>query len=63
MAFNDYTLTHLFLRIVTDFVQSLIQLSKSDWIALDYSTICRRQSILILQLAIKIVVVDSIYSV
>ena len=33
----------LSLRMVTGFVQSLIKLYGLDWIAPDYSTICRRQ--------------------
>ena len=33
----------LSLRLVTEFVQSLIKLSGLDWTAPDYSTLCRRQ--------------------
>ena len=33
----------LSLRMVTGFVQSLIQLSGLNWTAPDYSTLCRRQ--------------------
>ncbi len=33
----------LSLRMITDFVQSLIQLSGLSWTAPDYSTLCRRQ--------------------
>ena len=32
-----------FLRMATDFVQSIIQLSELNWTAPDYSTLCRRQ--------------------
>lgn len=31
------------LHIVTGFVQSLIKLCRLDWIALDYSILCRKQ--------------------
>ncbi|AMW80407.1 transposase [Acinetobacter sp. TGL-Y2] len=37
------SLFRLSLRMVTGFVQSLIRLCGLDWIAPDYSTICRRQ--------------------
>ena len=37
------SLFRLSLRIVTGFVQSLIRLCGLDWIAPDYSTLCRRQ--------------------
>lgn len=37
------SLFRLSLRMVTGFVQSLIHLCGLDWIAPDYSTICRRQ--------------------
>ena len=37
------SLFRLSLRMVTGFVQSLIKLCGLDWIAPDYSTICRRQ--------------------
>lgn len=37
------SLFHLSLRMVTGFVQSLIKLCGLDWTAPDYSTICRRQ--------------------
>ncbi len=37
------SLFRLSLRMVTGFVQSLIRLSGLDWIAPDYSTLCRRQ--------------------
>ena len=37
------SLFRLSLRMVTDFVQSLIKLCGLDWTASDYSTICRRQ--------------------
>lgn len=33
----------LSLRMVTGFVQSIIQLSALNWTALDYSTLCGRQ--------------------
>ena len=36
------SLFRLSLRMVTGFVQSLIQLCGLDWTAPDYSTICRR---------------------
>jgi len=37
------SLFRLSLRMVTGFVQSLIKLCGLDWIAPDYSTLCRRQ--------------------
>ena len=37
------SLFRLSLRMVTGFVQSLIKLCGLDWVAPDYSTICRRQ--------------------
>jgi len=37
------SLFRLSLRMVTSFVQSLIQLYGLDWAAPDYSTLCRRQ--------------------
>ena len=37
------SLFRLSLSMVTGFVQSLIKLCGLDWIALDYSTICRRK--------------------
>lgn len=37
------SLFRLALRMVTGFVQSLIQLCSLDWTAPDYSTLCRRQ--------------------
>ena len=37
------SLFRLSLRMVTGFVQSLIQLSGLSWTAPDYSTLCRRQ--------------------
>ncbi|WP_413773107.1 transposase [Acinetobacter sp. ANC 4178] len=37
------SLFRLSLRMVTDFVQSLIKLSDLNWSAPDYSTLCRRQ--------------------
>jgi hypothetical protein len=37
------SLFRLSLRMVTGFVQSLIQLFGLDWAAPDYSTLCRRQ--------------------
>ena len=37
------SLFKLYLRMVTGFVQSLIKLCGLDWIAPDYSTLCRRQ--------------------
>ena len=43
----------LSLRMVTGFVQSLIKLCGLDWTAPDYTTLCRRQNILILRLATK----------
>ncbi|MGK7044017.1 transposase [Acinetobacter baumannii] len=40
---NDKSLFRLSLRMVTGFVQSLIHLCGLNWIAPDYTTICRRQ--------------------
>ena len=37
------SLFRLFLRMVTGFVQSLIKLCGLNWIASDYTTLCRRQ--------------------
>lgn len=37
------SLFRLTLRMVTGFIRSLIKLSGLDWIAPDYSTLCRRQ--------------------
>ena len=37
------SLFRLSFRMVTGFVQSLIRLSRLDWVAPDYSTLCRRQ--------------------
>ncbi|EXC35833.1 transposase DDE domain protein, partial [Acinetobacter baumannii 99063] len=56
------SLFRLSLRMVTGFVQSLIHLCRLDWTAPDYSTLCRRQNILILQLTIKKTVMVSTYS-
>ncbi len=43
MLFDDQIYLSTFLRMVTDFVQSIIQLSELNWTAPDYSTLCRRQ--------------------
>lgn len=37
------SLFRLSLRMVTGFVQSLIRLCRINWIAPDYTTICKRQ--------------------
>lgn len=45
------SLFRLSLRMVTGFVQSLIRLCGRNWTALDYSTICRRQKHIDIQIS------------
>ncbi len=45
------SLFHLSLRMVTGFVQSLIHLCRLDWTPPDYSTICRRQKHIDIQIS------------
>ena len=45
------SLFRLSLRMVTGFVQSLIHLCRLDWTAPDYSTICRRQKHIDIQIS------------
>ena len=51
----------LSLRMVTGFVQSLIQLSGLSWTAPDYSTLCRRQKQIDIAISYQKVMKDYIY--
>ena len=50
----------LSLRMVTGFVQSLIHLCGLNWIAPDYTTICRRQQHIDIVISYQKVVMDCI---
>ena len=51
----------LSLRMVTGFVQSIIQLSGLNWTAPDYSTLCRRQKHIDIAISYQKVMRDYIY--
>lgn len=53
------SLFRLSLRMVTEFVWSLIKLSELDWTAPDYSTLCRRQKHIDIAIQYQKVVMDS----
>jgi hypothetical protein len=56
------SLLHLPLRMVTGFVQSLIKLCGLNWVAPDYSTLCRSQKHIDIAISYQKVVMVSIYS-
>ena len=56
------SLFRLSLRMVTGFVQSLIKLCGLNWIAPDYTMLCRRQKHIDIVISYQKVAMDCIYS-